>query len=260
MKSLDLTGRVSVITGATQGIGKSIAETLSWNGSDIAIIDINEKDGLEVRNLIRGKAKVRCEFYRCDVSKNEEVSIVCKNILSDFKKVDNLVLNAGFSIREDIMNINIESWNKIIEVNLNGSFYFILNLIKPMISQKKGSIVFIASSSATTGSGGGISYPASKAGVIGIAKAICYHCLQYGVRANVISPGAIATPLLRKKYPDTEEGNKKLADQVPLGRYGVPEDIANTALFLVSDMSDFICGQEILVDGGRTLYTHPAGS
>lgn len=155
MKSLDLAGKTSIITGATQGIGKRIAETFSQNSSDIALVDIIKEEGLKVRDQIRDNTKVKCEFYKCDVSKSEEVKVGCRDILNNFKKVDNLILNAGLCLWENINNLSIEAWNKIIDVNLNGSFYFILYLIKTMIAQKKGNIILIASLSIITGSGGG---------------------------------------------------------------------------------------------------------
>jgi len=260
MNSLYLNGKSCVITGATRGIGRCIAETFSKYGSNVALIARSQKEGKIVTDKLNSSSAMRNIFYKCDVSSREQVRKTCKKILSDFKKVDILVLNAGISIRETLDNPTYETWDNVIGVHLNGSFYFIRNLIKKMISEKNGNVIIISSVSATTGSGGGVHYPAAKAGLIGIAKGICYELLGKGIRANIISPGCIATSMLREKYPNTEDGNRLLNEQVPIGRAGTPQDVANLALFLASDMSSYICGQEILIDGGRTFYTHPIGS
>ncbi len=260
MKDLDLTGKISIVTGGTSGIGLEIARTFCIHGCKTAIIG---------RDTIKGKSaeisiskscdkKDLCIFYKCDVGNVKEVKKTCQDILLKFGKVDILVLNASTEFTEPINEILLENWQKVIDVNVSGVFYFVRFLIDSMIKNGKGNIIIIGSVSAHTGSGGGIHYSTSKAAVKGISARINYELLSKGIRANVISPGLIDTPMLRKKYPDTEEINKMLTSQVPLGRIGKPSDIANLALFLASDMSEYICGQDIIVDGGRMLYRRPA--
>ena len=129
--------------------------------------------------------------------------------------------------------------------------------VSSMLENKKGNIIVIGSVVSRTGAGGGMHYAASKTALIGIVNRINYELLSKGIRANMISPGVIDTPMLRKKYPDTPEVNKKIIESIPFGRIGLPGDIADLALFLASDMSEYICGQDILVDGGRLLYRKP---
>ena len=260
MDELNLSGKVSVITGATKGIGKAIAEAFAAHGSKVAIIGRDKKRGKEVSKLISVKHNTDCIFYSCDVGIHKEVKYTCQKILDKFKKADILVCNAGWTISAHINEMEIDVWNKAIAVNLNGAFYFIRYLIGPMLRQKKGNIIIIGSSTTLNGGGGGVHYAASKAGLIGLVKGLSYELLPKGIRANLITPALIDTPLLRKRYPNTEEVNKMLISQLPLGRIGKPSDIANIALFLASDMSEYIVGQEIIADGGRILYKHPTGS
>jgi len=260
MNKLDLTGKVSVVTGASSGIGAAIALTFAQHGSDVAIIDINEEKGSKIAAEMSKKYNRRCIFYNCDVSKYDLVKDTCTRIISEFGKVDNLICGAGYLNSMPANEIKIEVWEKALAVNLSGAFYFIRCLINPMLERAKGNIIIIGSSASINGSGAGIDYAASKTGLHGIIKALSYEMLPRGIRANIITPAVIDTPIFRKRYPDNIKTNKMLNAQMPCGRIGKPQDIANTALFLASDISEYICGQEIIADGGRTLYTHPAGS
>ena len=260
MQKLDLSGKVSVITGAARGIGESTAEIFIQHGSDVAIIDIDKKRGKEISSKLKKKYKEECGFFNCDVCKYNEVKDTCQKILYKFGKVDNLICCAGYSSVATLDNMKIEEWEKSIAVNLNGTFYFIRSLVNSVLEEKRGNIIIIGSSTKINGSGGGVHYAASKAGLYGIVKGVSYELLTRGIRINIITPAVIDTPMLRKRYPNTEEVNKKLAAQIPLGRIGRPSDIANIALFLASDISEYICGQEIIADGGRILYRHPTGS
>ncbi|MBU4292933.1 MAG: SDR family oxidoreductase, partial [Actinobacteria bacterium] len=218
MEELNLTGKVSVITGAVSGIGRAIAESFCAHGSDVAVVD--KKDGKEAANNMREKYKKECVYFKCDVSIYDEVKVACKRILDKFSKVDILVCNVGYSSTVSISDMEIEEWQKTLNINLNGAFYFIHSLINPMIEKKKGNIIIIGSSTTLTGSGGGVHYAASKSGLKGIVKGISYELLSKGIRTNVITPAVIDTEPLRARYPDTEEVNKMLAVQIPLGRIG----------------------------------------
>ncbi len=257
---LDLSNKVSVITGGTSGIGLAIAKTFIEHHSDAAIIGRDKKKGKAVSEQLDKIGDAKCIFYQCDVGKPGKVKNTCNKILEKFSKADILVLNAGTEFTEPISETEIDNWERVISVNLGGPFYFIKYLISSMISREKGNIIIISSVASLTGAGGGMHYAASKAGLRGIAGRINYKLLSKGIRANVISPGVIDTPMLRKKYPDNQKVNKMLASQIPLGRIGAPKDIANLALFLASDISEYICGQDIFVDGGRTFFRKPKGS
>ena len=196
-------------------------------------------------------------FIKCDVGLREDVKSACEKVLNDLKKVDILVLNAGMEFTEAITEVDPENWQRMLDVNVSGAFYFIRYLADSMIANKTGNIIILSSVAATTGAGGGIHYPVTKAALKGLMARINYELLSKGIRANIISPGMVDTPMLRRKYPDNDEVNAKLCQQVPMGRIGAPGDIANLALFLASDLSSYICGQDIIVDGGRLYYRRP---
>jgi 3-oxoacyl-[acyl-carrier protein] reductase len=199
-------------------------------------------------------------FYKCDVGVYDEVKNTCDKILKEFKKVDILVCNAGWTTKAPLETMDIEVWDRAVAVNLNGVFYFIRCLINQMLKNKYGNIIIVGSSANYNGAGGGLHYPSTKAALSGIVKGLSYEFLGRGIRANLIAPALIDTPMLRNRYPDNKETNEMLKAQVPLGRIGTPEDMGNLALFLASDESEYIVGQEILADGGRIQYRHPPGS
>jgi 3-oxoacyl-[acyl-carrier protein] reductase len=260
---LDLSGKIAVITGGTSGIGFAIAKTLSTHNCRTVIVGRDIKKGKASENKINdlcmgkpGKEKM-CTFYQCDVGNPEDAKETCMKILKNFGRADILVLNAAMEFEEPINLVKLENWQRVFDVNVNGVFYFVRFLIDSMLKNKKGNIIIIGSVVSHTGAGGGIHYAASKTALIGIVNRINYELLSKGIRANMISPGVIDTPMLRKKYPDTPEINRKIIESIPSGRIGLPDDIADLALFLASDMSGYICGQDILVDGGRLFYRRP---
>jgi len=256
MNDFNLNNRVTLITGGSSGIGKAIAYTFARHGSDVAVVDINEKDGSLVVSDIEKLYKRKAMFVPCDISNYEAVVKSCKKIISELGRVDVLVCAAGYGPKIALEDMDISEWKKTIDINLNGTFYFVHTLISHMLENKKGNIIVIGSATVETGSGGGIHYAATKTAQYGIVKGLAYEFLARGIRSNIITPHLIDTPLLRKRYPDTPENNKKLAERVPLGRIGTPDDIANAALFLASDESGYICGAEIIADGGAIHYKH----
>jgi 3-oxoacyl-[acyl-carrier protein] reductase len=258
IKDLDLTGKTSIVTGGTSGIGLAIAKSLCTHDCTTAIVARDKTRGEDAEGTINDATKKDlCSFHQCDVGIASQAEATCKNILKKFKKVDILVINAATEFEESINEIKIKNWQRVFDVNVNGAFYFIRYLIDSMLEHKKGNIIIIGSVVSHTGAGGGMHYAASKTALIGIVNRINYELLSKGIRANMISPGVIDTPMLRKKYPDTPEVNSKIIESIPFGRIGLPGDIADLALFLASDMSEYICGQDILVDGGRLLYRRP---
>jgi len=268
MKEMDLKNKVAVITGGTAGIGLAISKMFYEHGSDVVIIGRDNKKGESAAREIlneniagnfstQSAAANRVAFVRCDVGLREDVKSACEKVLSNFKKVDILVLNAGIEFTEAINEIDPEHWQRMLDVNVSGAFYFIRYLADSMIANKTGNIIILSSVAATTGAGGGIHYPVTKAALKGLMARINYELLPKGIRANIISPGMVDTPMLRKKYPDNDEVNAKLCQQVPMGRIGAPGYIANLALFLASDLSSYICWQDILVDGGMLYYRRP---
>ena len=255
---LNLIGKIAVITGGTSGIGLEIARKFAGQNCKIIIVGRDDIKGKNVENKINEEfEKNCCLFLKCDVSSSSEAENICKKILSLFNRVDILVLNAAAEIVENINEIKLESWEKVFDTNVNGVFYFIRFLIDSMIKNKKGNIIIISSMAAYVGGGGGMHYAASKAALKGISARINLELLPQGIRSNIISPGFVDTPMLRKKFPDTEEINNKINSQIPIRRMAQPSDIANLALFLASDMSEYICGQDILIDGGLLFARKP---
>jgi len=256
---LDLGGKTSLITGGTSGIGYAIAEKFCIHNCRTIITGRNADKGRNAeKNINTLLKKETCSFLQCDAGVAADAKKTCEGVISEYGKIDILVLNAAMEITESINEIKIANWQKIIDVNVNGVFYFIRFLIDSMLENKKGNIIIIGSVVSYTGAGGGMHYATSKAALKGISARINYELLLKGIRANIISPGVIDTPMLRKKYPDTREVNKKIISGIPAGRIGLPDDVANLALFLASDMSEYICGQDILIDGGRLFYRRPS--
>ncbi len=256
--SLHVAGKVMVVTGATRGIGRAVAEAFYSRGAHVAMIARNESRGVRVQQeILEAYPDVpgTCRFYPCSVSDSRAVERTCCDILSDFGHADVLVLNAGIEVKpSSIADTEIEDWKTLMSVNVDGAFYVIKHLIGSMEARGSGSIIFISSVSTLSGGGTGMHYPASKAALQGMMARINYDLLPKGIRANMISPGLVDTPLLRRKYPDTPETNASLNAQIPMGRIARPEDIAKIALFLASDLSGYVCGQNITADGGRSLY------
>lgn len=259
-KNFDLDGKTAVITGGTKGIGLGIAKALAGGGAETVIIGRDTESGEKALAGIRDISVKKSGFYACDVGAYDQVKKTCDRILEEFKKVEILVCNAGWTVKAPLETMDIKVWDKAVAVNLNGVFYFIRCLIKQMLDNKYGNIIIVGSSVTHNGGGGGLHYPATKAALSGIVKGLSYEFLGRGIRVNLIAPALIDTPMLRERYPDNKEINKMLRSQVPLGRIGTPEDMGNLALFLASDESGYIVGQEILADGGRIQYRHPRGS
>ena len=257
MKEINFTGKTTIISGGASGIGRQVALTFAEHGSNIAIIDINETEGNKVALEIKQRYKTKILFIPCDISDYEMVKDSCNKIIKEFKKIDNLVCTAGYgSFKAPLESMDISDWKKTIDINVNGPFYIVRSLIDNMLEVKKANIILIGSAVVLTGSGGGVHYSTSKVAQYGLMKGLSYEFLSRGIRTNIVTPHIIDTPILRKRYPDTPKNNKMLADRVPIGRFGKPEDIASIVLFLASDQSSYICGTEILADGGAIYYKH----
>jgi len=251
---VDLKQKTTVITGGASGIGRQIAYSFAGNGSDVAIIDIDDKLGQEAADDIIKKHGVKTMFADCDITDFEKVKTACSKIIDRFSKVDNVVLAAGYGSRAALEDMDLSEWKRSVDININGPFNIIRSLIGNMLESGGGNIIFIGSATYYTGSGGGVHYSTSKVAQYGFMKGLAYEYLSRGIRTNIITPHIIDTPMLRKRYPDTPENNEMLAARLPIGRFGKPEDIANAALFLASDESGYICGTEIVADGGGIYY------
>jgi len=260
MVKYDFKGRLAAVTGGASGIGEAVCEAFAKNSSDVAVMDINEIAGRNLAAELSEKYKVKANFYKCNVADFEETQNTGLKILKDYGRIDTLITAAGYGSKVAITELGIDEWKKTVDINLNGTFYAIKAFISKMIEQKKGNIILIGTGAVITGSGGGVHYASTKVAQYGIVKALSYELLPSGIRSNIITPHIIDTPMLRKRYPDNPETNAKLAARVPIGRIGLPADIANIALFLASDESAYICGADIVADGGGLFYLNPAAS
>ena len=245
----DLTNKVAIITGASQGIGKGMAETFSKAGAHIACVSRN-KDNLKsvADSLIKNGGAA--SFYTCDVSSLDAFQNTIKEIVENHGSVDILVNNAGVCKDKLIMRMSEDDWNKVININLNGAFNGIKAVSQIMIKQRAGRIINISSIVGLIGNPGQANYAASKAGLIGLSKSAAKELAPRGITVNAIAPGYIATDMTDQI---TDQAKENLITKIPLGRIGSPSDIAASALFLASDEAGYITGQTLTVDGGMVM-------
>jgi len=252
LKSISLKGKTSIVTGAASGIGRGIARKLAEAGSNVAIVDINEKDGKLVEEELK-KLGVKAKFYKCDVTSSSDCKKTVEEIYRDFGRIDILVNNAGVIIRKDVVELTEEEWDLVINVNLKGTFLMSHYVIPYMIKGGGGCIVNISSGWGLKGGPKAAAYCAAKAGVVNLTRAMAIDHGKDNIRVNSVAPGDTDTPMLRKEAAQLgvpwEEFLKEAANR-PLRRIGTPEDIANAVLFLVSDMASWITGAVLVVDGG----------
>ena len=242
-----LKGKTVIVTGASRGIGKGIALTLAKNGANIAFTyskSVEDADSLqkEISNL-----GVKCKSYQSNAAKFEESKSLIENILNDFNSFDVLINNAGITKDNLLMRMSEEDFDKVIEVNLKSVFNMVKACQSVFLKQKSGSIINISSIVGLKGNAGQSNYAASKAGIVGFSKSIALELGSRNIRSNVVAPGFIETEMTSELNEDVLN---KWIEGIPLKRGGKPEDVANLCLFLSSDLSSFITGQVINVDGG----------
>lgn len=242
-----LEGKVALVTGAGRGIGKAIALKFASEGANVAFTDLSmDENGQSTQQEIEALG-VKAKGYASNAADFEDTHRVVEEIVKDFGRVDILVNNAGITRDGLMMRMTEQRWDSVINVNLKSAFNFIHALTPVMMKQKCGSIINMASVVGVSGNAGQSNYSASKAGMIGLAKSIAKELGSRGIRANAIAPGFIITDMTAVL---SEEVKAEWAKQIPLRRGGTPEDVANTALYLASDLSSYVTGQVIHVCGG----------
>lgn len=253
---ISLNGRVALVTGGARGIGAEICRQMAIAGADIIInyyhsdIDRNAAAKLKDELEAYGVSVLDCE---ADVSKETEVKEMLGRAIDKFGRIDILVNNAGILIPSKFEEMSFDTWGKIIDVILNGAFLVTRYTVPHMLANKCGSIIMVTTNCTINGGGGSAAYPASKAGVEGLAKQLVAEYASSGIRTNIIQPAVIDTDMFRQRY-STDEEVAAYGKSLPVGRVGKPVDIANAAVFLASDKASYICGATIQVDGGRTFY------
>ena len=245
-----LKGKTALITGAARGIGKAIALKYAEEGANIAFTDlIIDETGIATEKEIQAFG-VKVKGYASDAANFEEAHDIVANIVKEFGHVDILVNNAGITRDGLMMRMNEQQWDSVIQVNLKSAFNFIHAITPVMMKQKSGSIINMASVVGVSGNAGQSNYAASKAGLIGLAKSVAKELGSRGIRANAIAPGFIITEMTASL---SEEIRDEWAKQIPLRRGGLPEDVANVAVFLASDLSSYVTGQVIHCCGGMNM-------
>jgi 3-oxoacyl-[acyl-carrier protein] reductase len=243
---MELSGKVALVTGGAQGIGKAIALLLAKNGADLVISDINLEKAQETADEIQGMGR-KSLAIQVNVADLKDVERMIETIVEQFGKIDILVNNAGITRDRLILRMTEEDWDAVLDVNLKGTFNCTKAAIRHMSKQKSGKIVNIASVSGEMGNPGQANYSASKAGVIGFTKTIAREFAARGINVNAIAPGYIQTPMT-DAIP--EKAKEALKQMIPMERLGQPEDVAQAVYFLVSKHSSYITGQVLNVNGG----------
>ena len=246
---MKLKDKVALITGGARGIGQAIAMTFAREGADIVVADVNlevaQKTASEIEAL--GRQALALEM---DVTDYAKVEPGVNKILDKFGKVDILVNNAGITKDNLILRMSLGEWDAVINVNLKGTFNCIKAVSRPMIKQRSGKIVSIASIIGLMGNAGQANYAASKAGIIALTKTVAKELASRNINANAVAPGFIQTEMTAKL---SEEVKAKMLEAIPLAKLGTPQDVANVCLFLVSEEANYITGQVITVDGGMVM-------
>jgi len=244
-----LKDKVALVTGSAKGIGREIALNLAKEGANIAIWDVNLEAALQTQKDIEALG-VRAMSAKVDVTNSSQVDQEVNKILDKFQKIDILVNNAGITKDGLLLRMAESDWDAVINVNLKGTFICTKTLSRVMLKQKSGKIVNIASIIGIIGNAGQANYSASKAGVIALTKTTAKELASRGICVNAIAPGFIQTDMTAKLPTEVQE---KMLSQIPLNRFGKPEDVAKLCLFLSSSESDYITGQTIVIDGGMVM-------
>jgi 3-oxoacyl-[acyl-carrier protein] reductase len=247
---MDLEGKVALITGGSMGIGTAISLNLAQNGANVALTyRRHEQEAMDVAAKINDMGR-RSKAYKVDVSEFEAVQNLVNEVIQEFDQLDILINNAGMNWDGVVWKMTEEQWDKVIDVDLKGTFNFIRAVAPLFREQKSGKIINITSINGLRGKFGQSNYSAAKAGTIGLTKTVAREMGKYNVNVNSVAPGMILTDMF-KDLP--EEFKQKAADETVFNRLGDPEDVAHIVTFLASDLSRHITGEVIKVDGGQYI-------
>ena len=242
-----LEGKTAIITGGSRGIGKGIVEKFAQHGANVAFTYSSSADAANALADEVSKTGVKAKAYKSDAASYDESQKLVEDVLKEFGSIDILINNAGITRDNLLMRISEEDFDKVIEVNLKSVFNMTKAVQRTMLKQRKGSIINMSSVVGVKGNAGQTNYAASKAGVIGFTKSVAIELGSRDIRCNAIAPGFIQTEMTEKL---DESAIKGWSEMIPLKRGGTPEDVANACVFLASDLSSYITGQVLNVDGG----------
>jgi 2-hydroxycyclohexanecarboxyl-CoA dehydrogenase len=242
--------RVAVVTGGASGVGLAICRHLADHGHRVAVLDVNGEGAQRAAQDLRASG-AQAIASKVDVADHLSVDDAMRKVRSEFGPVEIMVTSAGIGAFEDFADITLELWNRIIAVNLTGTFLCVQAVILDMMAAKWGRIVTISSGAGQQGAARVVHYSAAKGGVISLTKALAREYGPLGITANTLAPGPIDTPMIRRSQAEGDmPSNESLAARIPLGRTGTPDDVAATCAFLCSDEAGYVTGQVIGVNGG----------
>jgi 3-oxoacyl-[acyl-carrier protein] reductase len=248
-----LAGKTAIVTGAARGIGEAVAICFAEQGANVAFTYVSESSA-ERASVLEKKLQemgVKAKAYRSNAADFSACEQLVNDVLSEFGQIDILINNAGISKDNLLLRMTPEQWNDVIQVNLNSVFYMTKHVIKPMMKARSGAIVNMSSVIGEMGNAGQSSYAASKAGVIGFTKSVAKEIGSRNIRCNAIAPGFVETDMTQ--YLKEGENAAKYMSMIPLGKFASAKDIANTCLYLCSDMGSYVTGQTISVCGGMNI-------
>lgn len=255
MIAIDLQGRTALVTGAARGIGAAVARRLAGAGANVALVDLPNEATQRlaqslVEEIIHDGGQAIAIGARVDVW--DEIRAAADQAAAQFRQIDLLVTCAGTTSRFSVDELEPDEWSRIVGINLTGTFHSVKAALPHMQRCGRGAIVLVGSAAIVAGSGGGVHYAASKAALEGLCRGLTRELAPHGIRTNLVHPSLIDTELLRARHPDPLV-RERLAAEVPAGRLGHPDDIAHLVAFLASHLADYVAGQSIFVDGGRTF-------
>jgi 3-oxoacyl-[acyl-carrier protein] reductase len=246
---MKLEGQVAIVTGGARGIGRAISENLVRDGAHLVISDVNLAEARQTAAAI-ATGERRCLAIEANVTDGKAVADVVERTIQEFGRIDILINNAGITRDGLLLRMKEEDWDLVLNVNLKGAFHYTKSVLSAMTKQRKGRIVSIASIVGVMGNAGQANYAASKAALIGFTKSVAREYASRGITANAVAPGFIDTAMTQNLPADVRKG---LMEQIPLGRLGTAEDIAQAVRFLVSEEAGYITGQVIHVNGGMLM-------
>jgi len=249
---ISLEGKTAMISGAASGIGKGAAFRLAEAGADIILLDIDDEKGIQAKKQIQN-LKRKAAYFHCDVSSDINCRKAVESAVMEFPKIDILFNNAGIAIRKNAVDLTEKEWDKALDINLKGVYLLSHHVLPIMIKNGGGNIIHIGSGWSHKGGPNAVSYCASKAAILNLTRAMAIDHGEHNIRVNCVCPGDIDTPLLHSECEQLGEDKEKFMQEAaarPLNRIGTPEDVANAVLFFASDLSAWVTGANLIVDGG----------
>lgn len=247
---MSMEGRVAVVTGGRRGIGLAIVEMLTRRGAEVVMGDRTIDESTKVAEVVAEDCQCRVKALQVDVSNPRSVNTMIDATLKEFGRIDILINNAGVTRDTLIMRMTEEDWDMVLDINLKGAWNCCKAVVRPMMKQRFGRIINIASVSGLAGQAGQTNYSASKAGIVGLTKALAREVASRNITVNAVAPGFIPTALTVDLPQELKDSMMKL---IPLGRWGEPNEVASAVTFLASDEAAYITGQVLSVDGGMMM-------